>query len=119
MNRRGFLTGVAGLLAAPAIVRAGSLMPVSAFEQIPTEVWEAVQLGATGGAFTRSGVAGIGPYFDWAMYRDGTLCVLRCEELPLGGKSETLFERRAPRTLIRGFNASRKGLGWTILDQSS
>ncbi len=30
MNRRGFLTGVVGLLAAPAIVRAGSLMPVSA-----------------------------------------------------------------------------------------
>lgn len=29
MNRRGFLTGVAGLLAAPAIVRASSLMPVS------------------------------------------------------------------------------------------
>jgi len=29
MNRRGFLTGVAGLLAAPAIVRVSSLMPVS------------------------------------------------------------------------------------------
>lgn len=30
MNRRGFLTGVAGFLAAPAIVRVSSLMPVSA-----------------------------------------------------------------------------------------
>lgn len=29
MNRRGFLTGVAGLLAAPAIVRVSSLMPIS------------------------------------------------------------------------------------------
>ena len=29
MNRRGFLAGVAGFLAAPAIVRASSLMPVS------------------------------------------------------------------------------------------
>lgn len=28
MNRRGFLFGVAGLVAAPSIVRAGSLMPV-------------------------------------------------------------------------------------------
>jgi len=31
MNRRGFLMGVAGFLAAPAIVRAGSLMPVKTF----------------------------------------------------------------------------------------
>lgn len=30
MNRRGFLYGALGLLAAPAIVRASSLMPVSA-----------------------------------------------------------------------------------------
>jgi hypothetical protein len=30
MNRRGFLRGVAGFLAAPAIVRASSIMPVSA-----------------------------------------------------------------------------------------
>lgn len=30
MNRRGFLTGALGFLAAPAIVRASSLMPVSA-----------------------------------------------------------------------------------------
>lgn len=29
MNRRGFLTGALGFLAAPAIVRASSLMPVS------------------------------------------------------------------------------------------
>lgn len=36
MNRRGFLTGVAGLLAAPAIVRAGSLMPVKSFPEIGT-----------------------------------------------------------------------------------
>lgn len=28
MNRRGLITGVLGLIAAPAIVRAGSLMPV-------------------------------------------------------------------------------------------
>lgn len=32
MNRRGFLTGVAGFLAAPAIVRAASLMPVSVWK---------------------------------------------------------------------------------------
>lgn len=31
MNRRGFLTGMAGLLAAPAIVRVSSIMPVSAW----------------------------------------------------------------------------------------
>lgn len=31
MNRRGFLTGALGFLAAPAIVRASSLMPVSPF----------------------------------------------------------------------------------------
>lgn len=30
MNRRGFLTGALGFLAAPAIVRASSLMPVKA-----------------------------------------------------------------------------------------
>jgi hypothetical protein len=29
MNRRGFITGLTGLLVAPAIVRASSLMPVS------------------------------------------------------------------------------------------
>lgn len=29
MNRRGFLSGALGFLAAPAIVRASSLMPVS------------------------------------------------------------------------------------------
>lgn len=34
MNRRGFLTGALGFLAAPAIVRASSLMPVSAQPQI-------------------------------------------------------------------------------------
>lgn len=28
MNRRGFLTGLTGLIAAPAIVRASSIMPV-------------------------------------------------------------------------------------------
>ncbi len=44
MNRRGFLTGVAGFLAAPAIVRASSIMPVSApkvwtWEQGPIEAY--------------------------------------------------------------------------------
>lgn len=29
MNRRGFITGVVGFLAAPAIVRASSIMPIS------------------------------------------------------------------------------------------
>lgn len=29
MNRRSFVTGLAGILAAPAIVRVGGLMPVS------------------------------------------------------------------------------------------
>ncbi len=33
MNRRGFLTGVVGLLAAPAIVRATSIMPISAWPE--------------------------------------------------------------------------------------
>lgn len=33
MNRRGFLTGALGFLAAPAIVRASSLMPVKAQPQ--------------------------------------------------------------------------------------
>jgi hypothetical protein len=32
MNRRGFITGLISLVAAPAIVRAGSLMPVKSFE---------------------------------------------------------------------------------------
>jgi hypothetical protein len=31
MNRRGFITGLISLVAAPAIVRAGSLMPVKSF----------------------------------------------------------------------------------------
>ena len=31
MNRRGFITGLISLVAAPAIVRAGSLMPVKTF----------------------------------------------------------------------------------------
>ena len=35
-TRRGFLRGVASLLAAPAIVRVGSLMPVKAIE--PSEI---------------------------------------------------------------------------------
>ncbi len=30
MNRRGFITGLISLVAAPAIVRAGSLMPIKA-----------------------------------------------------------------------------------------
>jgi hypothetical protein len=31
MNRRGFITGLISLVAAPAIVRAGSLMPVKSY----------------------------------------------------------------------------------------
>jgi hypothetical protein len=33
-SRRGFLTGLAGFLAAPAIVRASSLMPVKAVHEL-------------------------------------------------------------------------------------
>lgn len=35
MNRRGFLTGLSALVAAPAIVRASSIMPVRAYGQSP------------------------------------------------------------------------------------
>jgi hypothetical protein len=35
MNRRRFLTAMAGLIAAPAIVRVGSIMPVSVVETEP------------------------------------------------------------------------------------
>ena len=35
-SRRGFLSGIASLLAAPAIVRASSLMPVKALPTVPT-----------------------------------------------------------------------------------
>src|SRR4051812_3637220 len=43
LNRRGFLTGMGSLLAAPAIVRAASLMPIRAIEvpgwPMPPEDW--------------------------------------------------------------------------------
>lgn len=34
MNRRGFLTGLGAMIAAPAIVHAGNLMPVRAIERL-------------------------------------------------------------------------------------
>ena len=34
MNRRGFITGVLGLLAAPAIVRATNIMPIKCFDLV-------------------------------------------------------------------------------------
>lgn len=34
MNRRGFIRGIIGLCAAPAIVRAGSLMPVKVIPEL-------------------------------------------------------------------------------------
>jgi len=37
MNRRGFITGFASFLAAPAIVRVSSLMPISAL-RLPTNL---------------------------------------------------------------------------------
>lgn len=53
MNRRGFLTGALGLLAAPAIVRASSIMPISVAPAIPdppellrcTQYWVADRYG--------------------------------------------------------------------------
>lgn len=36
MNRRGFITGLVSFVAAPAIVRAGSLMPIRAVLLAPT-----------------------------------------------------------------------------------
>lgn len=41
MNRRGFLLGAAGLLAAPAIVRVSAIMPVKA---LPPVVWGKIVL---------------------------------------------------------------------------
>lgn len=38
-SRRGFITGLISLVAAPAIVRAGSLMPVKAIIITPYEHW--------------------------------------------------------------------------------
>ncbi len=43
INRRGIIGGLIGLVAAPAIVRAGSLMPVRALDKsliLPNNVWE-------------------------------------------------------------------------------
>lgn len=37
VNRRALLTGIGALLAAPAIVRASSLMPIKAID--PSEMW--------------------------------------------------------------------------------
>jgi hypothetical protein len=39
LSRRGFLGTVASLLAAPAIVRAASLMPVRNYTHLPREWW--------------------------------------------------------------------------------
>lgn len=54
MNRRGFIAGLAGILAAPTIVRAASIMPVSVpkvapiipfAEWAPDGVWKACEFG--------------------------------------------------------------------------
>lgn len=45
MNRRSFLFGAVSLLAAPAIVRVASIMPVSAAAMPPVHVWPATQYG--------------------------------------------------------------------------
>jgi len=52
MNRRGFLTGALGLLAAPAIVRASSIMPVSA--QPMAWRWVSAEPIITGWAYRRN-----------------------------------------------------------------
>lgn len=58
MNRRGFLTGALGLLAGPAIVRATSIMPVSAWAPVPRyRLWRATG----GGPFLACG--------DWGALR--------------------------------------------------
>ena len=53
MNRRGFLTGALGFLAAPAIVRAGSLMPVSV---LPVETRGILPLPYRSAVFTTAWV---------------------------------------------------------------
>lgn len=79
MNRRRFLTGVAGLLAAPAIVRAGSLMPVSVWKPdlLPERLWVWAEDGGTmRWVRTNWGRADMGamriasvPETDWALGR--------------------------------------------------
>jgi hypothetical protein len=38
-RRRGFLVGLASLLAAPAVVRAEALMPISVWRPTPQKIW--------------------------------------------------------------------------------
>ena len=45
MNRRGFLLGLTSVLAAPAIVHAGNLMPVRAFDPYYTRYLVAYHIG--------------------------------------------------------------------------
>lgn len=51
MNRRGFITGLISLVAAPAIVRAGSLMPIKAEPlvalrtSLPPATWRSLNQG--------------------------------------------------------------------------
>jgi hypothetical protein len=49
-SRRSFITGLVSLVAAPAIVRAGSLMPVRVMVE-PARKW--VQIGSTGTVFLK------------------------------------------------------------------
>lgn len=74
MNRRGFLLGAASLLAAPSIVRASTLMPVSVAVSEAYWVREGTTLlGCLDGepvvSFGRRATATTGT--TWTLYRDG------------------------------------------------
>lgn len=55
LSRRGLLTGLASLLAAPAIVRASSLMPVKELSPDPFEGWRVYKWndGLSGDSFIK------------------------------------------------------------------
>lgn len=53
MNRRQLITGLISLVAAPAIVRAGSLMPVKQMLPLPVSTGDGIHLSPTGYARLR------------------------------------------------------------------
>lgn len=52
-TRRGLITGLVSLVAAPAIVRAGSLMPISVLPLDPSlDLWRSIMIRPDGRLFT-------------------------------------------------------------------